>query len=301
MQIGVHLLHFGPRATVDGLFDIASAVEDLGFGSLWLFDHLIGPTQLETPYPATSSGQYGFQPHFPYFEALSVLAALAARTRRVRLGTRVLVPLYRPPVVLAKQLATIDAIAKGRLVLGVGTGWMREEFDAVGVSMDRRLARLDEHVELMQRAWRQVVSSYEGEFYRHVEAGFHPQPCQPGNTIPVVLGGIRDAVLRRVAAYADGWAVWSPPSGGRDSHTLIAPSLLEERLATLRRFCDEVGRDFDELTIVTSGRFSSSVDELRAHAELGVSVCDLVSFAPPHAIVERATRFAETVGTEVAG
>lgn len=301
MKLGVHLLHFGQRATVDGLFDIASAVEDLGYDSLWLFDHLIGPTRLETPYPATSAGTYAFRPEFPYFEAVSVLGALAARTTRIRLGTRVLVPLYRPPVVLAKQLATIDAIAGGRLVLGVGTGWMREEFDAVGVGMDRRLARLDEHVELMQRAWRHGVSSYDGEFYRHVEAGFHPRPPQPGNRIPVLLGGIRDAVLRRVAAYADGWAVWSPPTERSDSHSLVAPAVLEERLATLRRFCDEAGRDFGELTIVTAGRFSSDLDVLRAHAELGVTVCDLVSFAPPATIVERATRFAETVGTEIPG
>jgi len=301
MKLGLHLPQSGPRTTVDAVLRVARAAEDSGYHSLWVFDHLIGPAKVASRYPGTADGAYDFDPSFPYLEATALLGAVAGATTRIRLGTRVLVSILRPPVILAKQLATVDAFAGGRLLLGVGTGWMKEEFDAVGVGMDRRLARLDEHTELMQRAWQQGVSSFAGDFYRHVEAGFHPQPPQPGNRIPVLLGGFRDAVLRRVAAYADGWAVYSPPTPGRDTHELLPPAVLAERLDALRRFCDEAGRDFSELVIVTGGKLSSEPADLAAHAHLGVTVCDLVSFAPPDALIERATQLAETVGTEITG
>lgn len=299
MRFGVHVLQASPRTTLEGLFDVARAAEELGYESVWLFDRLFRPTRLESSYPGTADGSFSFAPEHPNYEAVSLLAALAVATDRVLLGTRVLVPLFRPPVLLAKQLASIDAIAGGRLLLGVGTGWMREELEAVGVPMERRLARLDEHVGLMQRAWTQGISSFEGEFYRHVEAGFFPQPPGPGQRVPVLLGGIRDAVLRRVAAYGDGWCAFTPPSPGHDTHELIDPALLRERLDTLHRFCDEAGRDAGELRIVIGAKFSSSPDALAEHAKLGVTDCALVSFAPPEVIAERAADFAERVGTEI--
>ncbi|MBN9109418.1 MAG: TIGR03619 family F420-dependent LLM class oxidoreductase [Pseudonocardia sp.] len=228
---------------------MAVRIEELGYHSAWLFDHLISPVDVSSSCPRASDGDYAMEATSPCLEAVTLLAALAARTERIRLGTRVLVPLLRHPVVLAKELATIDAIAGGRLVLGVGTGWMREEFDAVDVPMDRRLARLDEHIGQMQQAWRHDVSRFDGTFYSHALAGFHPQPPQPGNTIPVLIGGIRDAALRRVARYGGGWAVFTPPTGSSDSHDPLAPEVLRERLDVLRRFCDEEGRDFAELVI----------------------------------------------------
>jgi probable F420-dependent oxidoreductase len=299
MRFGVHVLQASRHTTRQGLFDVARAAEELGYASVWLFDRLFRPTSLGSAYPGTADGSFGFAPEHPNYEAVSLLAALAATTDRVLLGTRVLVPLFRPPVLLAKQLASIDALAGGRVVLGVGTGWMREEFEAVGVPMERRLARLDEHVAVMQRAWARGISSFEGELYRHAEAGFFPQPPRPGNRLPVLLGGIRDAVLRRVAAYGDGWCPFTPPSPGHDTHELIDPALLRERLDTLRRLCDEVGRDAGELRIVVGARFSSSPDVLAEHAKLGVTDCALVSFAPPEVIAERAADFAERVGTEI--
>ncbi len=300
MKIGLHLPQAGPRSSARAAIATARSVEELGFDSVWLFDHLIAPTHVKSRYPATSDGAYAFKPEFPYLEATALLGALAAATTRVRMGTRVLVSILRPPVLLAKQLASIDAISGGRLVLGAGIGWMQEEFAAVGVPMERRLARLDEHVAVMSGAWR-GIASFRGEFYEHVEAGFYPRPCRPSGRIPVLLGGNGDALLRRVARYADGWAVHSPPgtSVGRQ-HDLMPTELLDERLATLRRFCDEAGRDFDELEIVSGGRLSSNPADLEAHARLGVSTCALVSFAPPDQIVERAARLAEVVGTEIA-
>lgn len=299
MKFGVHIKQSGPGSSAQGLFDVATGAEELGYHAVWLFDHLIGPTEPTTPYPGAADGVYDFDPEFNYYEAVAVLAALAARTHRVILGTRVLVSILRPPALLAKQLATIDDIAGGRVVLGVGTGWMREEFEAVGVPMEHRLRRLDEHVALMRGAW-QGVSSFDGEFYRHAEAGFYPRPPQPGNRIPILVGGFRDAALRRVAAYGDGWAVFSPPTEpGAKAHDLPSVEVLKERLDALRRFCDEAGRDFDELQIVEGATFSTPVAQLEAHAALGVTACDLVSFAPTPTVLERAATWAAKVGTEL--
>lgn len=299
MKFGVHLLQAGPRTDGATILHMARMVEEFGYDSVWLFDHLINPVATTGHYPGNVEGEYPAEVSFPYYDAVALLGALAVATQRVRLGTRVLVPILRPPVVLAKELTTIDSIAGGRLVLGVGTGWMPEEFEAVGVSMDRRLARLDEHVALMRNAWERGVSKHDGEFYRHAEAGFFPQPPQPGNHIPVLLGGVRDVVLRRVARYADGWAAFSPPEEGRDTYDLMPADILAERLAVLRRYCDEAGRDFAELQIVTGGRLSNDPKLFQAHADLGVTTCALVSFAPPEAIIDKAAAFAKSVGLEL--
>src|SRR5690606_10063525 len=118
----------GPRTQAASVLQMARSIEDLGYDSVWLFDHLINPVTSTGRYPGTTEGQYQGAADSPFFEPVATLGALAAATERVKLGTRVLVPILRHPVVLAKQLATIDALAGGRLVLGVGTGWMPEEF-----------------------------------------------------------------------------------------------------------------------------------------------------------------------------
>src|SRR5436305_12445946 len=113
-------------------------------------------------------------PEFTFYDPVSCMAALAGATERIKFGTRVLIAAYRHPVVLAKELASTDALAGGRMILGVGAGWMAEEFDAVDVSMDERFARLDEHVALMRAAWQHGTVAFEGRFYSHCEAGFAP-------------------------------------------------------------------------------------------------------------------------------
>ena len=150
-------------------------------------------------------------------------------------------------MVLAKELATIDYIAGGRMLLGVGAGWMAEEFDAVDVPMEARFARLDEHMALMRNVWTNGVAAHDGRFYSHVEAGFGPQPPGEGHTIPVIVGGHGDAALRRAARWGDGWAV----SAKGDALLADGFDAVAERLEQLRRFCDEEGRDFDDLLLVS--------------------------------------------------
>src|SRR5947208_2190476 len=205
MEFGLHLPNAGPFANGPDILRVARTAEELGFHSVWLFDHLFTPTNLESKYPYSPDGSYAMLPEFPFYDPVSCMAAVAGATERIKFGTRVLIATYRHPVVLAKELATTDAIAGGRMILGVGAGWMAEEFDAVDVPMDERFARLDEHVAVMRQAWQQGTVGHEGRFYSHCEAGFGPQPPQPGNTIPIVVGGHGDAALRRAARWGDGW------------------------------------------------------------------------------------------------
>src|SRR5205085_2632864 len=155
-----------------------------------------------------------------------------SRSRSLAAGSCVLIATYRHPVVVAKELATTDAIAGGRMILGVGAGWMAEEFDAVDVPIGERFARLDEHVALMREAWQQGTVAHEGRFYSHCEAGFGPQPPQSGNTIPVIVGGHGDAALRRAARWGDGWAV----SAAGDKLAADPEGAVRERLDPLARF-----------------------------------------------------------------
>src|SRR5207248_10110548 len=140
MEFGLHLPNAGPFANGPDILRVARTAEELGFHSVWLFDHLFTPTNLESKYPYSPDGSYPMLPELPFYDPVSVMAALAGATERIKFGTRVLIATYRHPVALAKELATTDALAGGRMILGVGAGWMAEEFDAVDVPMDERLA-----------------------------------------------------------------------------------------------------------------------------------------------------------------
>jgi len=271
---------------------VAQAAEDAGYDSVWLFDHLFTPVNLESKYPYSADGSYVMVPQLPFADPVAVMAAVAGATTTIRFGTRVLIPTYRHPVVLAKELATIDSIAGGRMILGVGAGWMAEEFDAVDVPLESRFARMDEHVEVMRNAWREGITAHDGRFYSHCEAGFGPQPPGPGHTIPIVIGGHGDAALRRAARYGDGWAVSAkgdaPQTNGFDA--------IVERLQRLREFCDEEGRAFDDLLLVSQCTTHDTADTLKAQADLGIDVVDLMVFGSEEQVIDAGRRFMDEVG-----
>jgi len=207
----------------------------------------------------------------------------------------VLIPTYRHPVTLAKELATIDYLAGGRMLLGVGAGWMAEEFDAVDVPMEGRFARLDEHIALMRNAWTNSIAAHEGERYSHVEAGFGPQPPGPGHTIPVIVGGHGDAALRRAARWGDGWAV----SAKGDALLADGFNAVEERLEQLRRFCDEENRDYDELLLVSQCMRDDTVESLQHQADLGIDIVDVMIFGTEEGVIEGGQAFLADVASQV--
>ncbi|WP_150238760.1 TIGR03619 family F420-dependent LLM class oxidoreductase [Nocardiopsis quinghaiensis] len=177
-----------PEMSPRTLVDLGIRADELGVDAVWLPDHLLPPA----PYGRTFGGVY---------EPLVTLSHLAARTGRVRLGTSVLVAPLRDPFLLAKQVATLDALSEGRFVLGVGTGWAREEFSALGADFTTRGARTDEALRLLRHLF-EGEGAFEGRFHSYERGVFEPRPA---GRVPVMVGGTSDRALRRAATWADAW------------------------------------------------------------------------------------------------
>ncbi|MGH2351124.1 MAG: TIGR03619 family F420-dependent LLM class oxidoreductase, partial [Chloroflexota bacterium] len=157
----------GRGADPVALRDAAQAAEALGYDAVWVSDHLVVPAQIASPYPYSQDGTFRLGPTAPYLEPLTVLTYLAGCTRRLRLGTHVLILPYRHPLVTAKVVATLDVLSGGRVDLGIGVGWMREEFEALGHQyFARRGAVTDEQLRVLQGLWAEDVPAFAGEFYR---------------------------------------------------------------------------------------------------------------------------------------
>ncbi|HET7481281.1 MAG TPA: LLM class F420-dependent oxidoreductase [Actinomycetota bacterium] len=302
MDFGLHLPSAGAGVTADGIREVAVGAEGLGFDTVWMFDHLFTPTGLESKYPYTSSGNYAVQPQDPFFDPLGLFGVIAGATSRVKMATGVLIAAYRHPIVLAKTIATIDNFAPGRIVLGVGAGWMREEFEGVGVGYDRRGARLEEYIRALRAIWSGDPVAFEGEFYSWQEAGFLPAPTAP---IPIVIGGHGDRALRRAARVGDGWAVVTAPGQGAGLDGASA------RIDLLKRFLDEEGRDPAKFTLSyqqalwfsdhtnaklpLTGPPDAVAGSIKRLEEMGVSMLDLIVLGPPALVLEIGERFQKEV------
>jgi probable F420-dependent oxidoreductase len=202
MRLGAFFPPWGSTATPEDFDRVAEAVESMGYESLWTGDHVVFPVEVASRYPYNATGQFPFDREEPLYEPLTLLSYLAARTSQVRLGTSVLVLPMRNPVMAAKALADIDSLARGRLQVGIGVGWMREEFDALGADFDARGEIADEWVAVLRRLWTEPASSFEGRYYRFQRLTLNPRPARP---IPVLVGGNSRAAMQRAARLGDGW------------------------------------------------------------------------------------------------
>lgn len=200
IRIGAKLANFGPDA--HRVLDAARALESAGADSLWLSDRLVTVAPTESFYPFTADGSVPWGDETPFMEAVTTLAMAAAVTTRVELGVGVLVAAVRQPVLLAKQLGTVAALAGDRLALGIGSGWMAEEFATLGIPFEERAERTDEVVELLRACWTGTPAPYDGAHYGLPKGvAMHPVPPQH---IPILCGGMSTAALRR-AGELDGW------------------------------------------------------------------------------------------------
>lgn len=203
MRIGAKLPNSGPAAIDPGVPAIARTLESAGFDSLWCSDHVVMPETIESRYPFAADGKATWATDMPWLDALVALAMAAAVTERVRLGTAVLVLPLREPLVFAKQAATIDVISRGRLELGVGAGWLEEEFDALNVPFAHRGARMVEWIELARAAWAGRMDAHRTDRYTVPDGTLsYPTPARP---IPFLIGGHSPIALRRAGRIADGW------------------------------------------------------------------------------------------------
>jgi len=291
------------------LAGLAQTAEDLGYDSVWLSDHVVIPERIASSYPYSPDGRFPTLATQPYLEPLAGLGYLAGVTRRIRLGTHVLILPYRHPLLTAKMVATLDNLSGGRVDLGIGVGWMREEFEALGLEervFTRRGAATDEQVRILKTVWTEDVASFEGEFYRFDRLGAKPHPLQKPYP-PIWVGGHSKAALRRTARFGDGWL----PIGGRPPADL-PPQAIAEGWATIRAEAERVGRDASRLQLCFSTAvafdppddprrpFSGSPDQIAAdfesYREVGVDSF-LVGFGtrPAAEYEQRLRRFAEEV------
>lgn len=228
--------------------EIAARAEELGYDSLWAPEHVVLPSPRVPPSP--------MEPEDPIGDPIVLLAHLAARTERVLLGTGVLVLPQRNPLVLAKQLATLDVLSRGRLVVGVGAGYLEPELTAIGVPMAERGARTDAYLAAMRSLWEDPKPAADGEFVSFSGIDAHPRPVQ--RPLPVVIGGESPAAWRRTARFAQGWY------GFR-----LSPAEVTDQVTGLRRAATAAGRT-DRLEVTVTPNVRLDDDTVRAYAAAGV-------------------------------
>ena len=249
MTFGCTLPSRGPLATPDSLRTVAIKAEELGFDHIWASDHIVIPAQVASRYPYSPTGVAPFvdDPKQPYCEPLALLCYLAGSTQRIKVGTHVLILPYREPVLTAKIVATLDHMSGGRVILGVGVGWMKEEFQALGLNTFAQRGKVtDEYIRIFRELWTKDDPQYEGSYSRFSPVSFYPKPVQKPHP-PIWVGGHTPAALRRAAVLGDGWM----PIGLRPPAEL-EPQELGDRIGRLREMSVKAGRPRDAVDIVLS-------------------------------------------------
>jgi len=233
MKLGVFLPVSGRAAVPEVLTDAARQAETLGYDSVWAAERLVNPWEMKTPYPYKDSQQWFVPADSPFLEPLTCLAFLAGVTEKVSLGISVAVLPYRHPLFTARVATSIDTLSKGRLILGVGIGWMVEEFEALGLSIKDRAGMSNEQLQIFNLLWKEERPRFEGRYYRFDEVAVSPKPVQKPR-FPIWTGGESEAAQKRAAKYGDAWFSY---------FVKITPQELASRFANVRKLAAEAGRD----------------------------------------------------------
>jgi len=239
---------------------VAENADRLGFGTLWAPEHVVLFDQYGSKYPYSPDGRFLAASTIDLLDPFIALTYAAAYSSRIRLATGICLVPEHNPLVLAKVIASLDLLSGGRLALGVGIGWLAEEFAALGIPFERRARRTCEYIEAMRTLWREPKASFSGEFVRFEGARCYPKPAQPDG-VPIIFGGESLPALKRVARYGDGWFGVN-----------LRPDEAAQKITTLHQLLDAAGRDRNEVEIIISP-YQNEVtdDDLRAYHELGVS------------------------------
>ena len=285
MRFGFYLPNSGPTCQADALAEIARRGDQLGFQCLVAPDHIVVPTGITSPYPYTVGGEFGGNSRSDgeWPEQLTTLAFLAGITQKIRLVTSVMIVPYRNPILTAKMLATLDVLSKGRLVVGVGVGWMEEEFVALDAPpFAHRGTVTNEYIRAFKELWTSEDPTFEGQYCRFSNLTFLPKPVQKPHP-PIWVGGHSRRALRRSAELGDAWH----PVGAIPASPL-EPEELSGYLTTLHRYAERAGRDPGEIEVAMKAplydtaltpsgqrrRFSGTPEEVLqdvgTYADLGV-------------------------------
>jgi len=273
MDFGWHLPCYGRLATRENLILVAREAETRGFESVFVSDHVALPFEPKTPYPSSRTGAFPVPPTDAFLEPLTALGLVAAVTERVRLGTTVLVLPHRHPVLAAKTIATLDNLSGGRVIVGAGVGWLRDEIELFGVPFERRGAWSDEALGIMKRCWADERSKHHGEFFNFDDVGCFPKPAQKPYP-PLWIGGRTAAAYRRVARFGDGFhAAWS------------APDVMREQIREVWKECEALGRLGTDLVFSVRAGYGIR-DEAQREGKASL-------LGPPDFIAQQIQRYAD--------
>lgn len=287
MKVGIafaNILNFG---TPDGSIQFAQAAEKAGVESLWTVEHVIYPSSYDSQYPYDPSGQMAMAPDTDLTDPLIWLTWLAANTSSIRLGTGIIILPERNPLVLAKQVGTLDSFSGGRVELGIGVGWLKEEFEALGVPWERRGARTDEYVAVMRELWGGNEVSFDGEFVSFDRVSSNPKPLN--GSVPITIGGHSDAAARRAGRIGNGFF---PGKGD-----------LEHMLSLVRESAEKHGRDANEIEVTWGSGEIMGSDPVAAAEKLkeqGVSRVIVPSLMFLNNTEEQLAEFGERVVSKIA-
>jgi probable F420-dependent oxidoreductase len=262
MNIGFFAIGIGNLAQPKLLTAAAENGERLQFSTIWAPEHLLFPQRFDSKYPYARGEDLPISTDIPFLNPFLALTYAAARTQRIRLATGIcLVPEYHP-ILLAKICASLDCLSEGRLALGIGIGWLREEFEVLGIPWERRAKRTREYVEAMRRLWN-GEHSYQGEFANFAGVMSFPTPTHRGK-LPILVGGQSEAALKRAAAYGNGWCGFN-----------LTPEETGDAIKKIKNMLAANGRDREPFEYSVSPIASATPDDLKRYHELGIHELNL--------------------------
>ena len=287
MRFGVHLVAAGKMIEGESIARVARRAEELGYDSLWVSDHIIFPTQLQSAYPYSPDGKLPLDPNNPLLEPFTVLSYAAAVTKKIKLGTSVIIVPYRDPLVTAKIVSSLDVLSGGRFIFGVGVGWLEEEFRALRQNLRDRAAQTREALLAMKACWTQDSPEFHGKFFDFSEIKFAPKPRQKPYP-PIWFGGNSLPALKRAVECGDGWhAVWETPEE------------VTEKAKILRDLCTKAGKNFADfpLTINVNNRVPYTIENVKKYEAAGISMMFIPrSFqADVDTLIENMEKFAKEI------
>ena len=240
MKFGLSFANAGPFAEPEAMVHLAQTAEANGIESIWTVEHVVIPVGYESTYPYDPSGRIPAPENVDIPDPLVSLAYVAAQTTTLRLATGILILPQRHPIYVAKEVATLDKLSGGRAILGIGVGWLEEEFDALGVPFADRASRTTECVRAIRSLWKPEAAPFDGKFFAWGGLESNPKPVQPGG-VPIVVGGHTPIAAKRAARYGDGFF---PGRGDVES--------LGPLIDTMRAECARLGRNPDEIEITAA-------------------------------------------------
>jgi probable F420-dependent oxidoreductase len=292
MKYGVQLAGGAAVCGRDALREVAAAAEGLGYDSLLIGDHIVIPKRINAPWPydeyVGGKTPYGVYTEMEWLDPFDTMAFLAGVTQKARLGISVLIVPYRHPFDVARRVATVDVLSSGRFVLGVGVGWLEEEFRLLGIPFKERAQRTREYIAMMKALWTEEKPRFAGKFVQLDEdVNVLPRPVQKPHP-PIWVGGESQPALKRVVEFGDGWHIG-----------LILPERIGPRIEQLKKLMEQAGRDFAQLEITAlaaSGRTSPA--EIRAYRDAGVHVLYMLPLSrDTRALLGEMREFAEQMKT----